>query len=338
MDASAVSDVRAAKAQRAGEGSPESLAEKTRTCGLCGGPASTFFEGPPAVLSCASCGLTALAEIPAPSEREALYQENYHGPRRGERFFAPFEGALSLLKRARMRAILKRVPGPSSILDVGCGRGDLLELFQRRGWRAVGTQISRTAAEAARSTRGVQVLVGELPELSLDGERFAVITFFHVLEHVARPDAYLETARRLLSDGGLLVVEVPNCGGIGFRWLRDRHLCFDYPHHLVFFTEKSLERLLRRCGFEVDRVSRFSLEYSPFTTLQNMLNLLPGKPNRLYKALQRNPEGARLRREPLTILHAGLACLLAPLALAASALPPAFSGGNTMRFYCRPVP
>lgn len=307
-------------------------------CSICGGAASVAIEGPPAVLSCGSCGLLALAEFPSRAEREALYQEEYHEPSAAERFPAPFERALGALKRLRVRAILKRVPGPGAILDVGCGRGDLLELFRRRGWRAVGTQISRTAAEAARSKRGVEVILGELPELPLEARCFDVVTFFHVLEHVDRPVAYLEAARRLLRDGGLLVVEVPNCGGLGFRRLGTRHLAFDHPHHLVFFTEGSLERTLASVGFEVEGVSRFSFEYSPFTTLQNLLNVLPGEPNRLYRALQRNGEGARLRKEAQTAVHAAIACALAPAAAALSLLAPVFRGGNTMRFYARPRP
>jgi hypothetical protein len=85
----------------------------------------------------------------------------------------------------------------------------------------------------------------------------------------------------------------------------------------------------------VEEVSHFSLEYSPFTTLQNLLNILPGERGRLYRALMGNEEGKRLRKAPATWVHALLACALAPAALLLSLAGLAIPIGNTIRFYCR---
>ena len=310
-------------------------ARQAATCKVCGGEASVVLAGEPQVLRCSRCGVKSLARFPDSAARAAGYQESYYRAEGGDRFLGLFERAIALLRRLRLRALLAREPGPAAVLDVGCGRGDLLELYRERGWRAAGTQVSLTAAAAARERRGVEVIVGELPELDLRPSSFQVIAFFHVLEHLDRPAEYLRKARNLLADDGLLVVEVPDCGGIGFRVLGRRHLCFDHPHHLFFFTAHSLRGLLERTGFRVEGVSRFSLEYSPFTTLQNLLNLLPGAPNRLYRSLQSNLDGRRLWRSPWTWIHGLLAAALAlpalAISLAALLLPP----GNNLRFYCR---
>jgi len=289
-------------------------------------------------VTCGSCGLSCLAEFPTREERESAYQEAYYREETGERFLGLFERIVSGFRRLRVRAVLRRVPGPGAILDVGCGRGILLALFRGRGWKALGTQLSRTAAEAAQRRYGVDVTVGELPGIPLAGETFHVATFFHVLEHLDRPEAYLRKAWDLLVPDGLLVVEVPNFASPGFRFLGTRDFCTDYPNHLVFFTPGSLARLLGSCGFRVDEVSHFSLEYSPYTTLQNLLNVLPGIPGRLYKALMGNEDGRRLRRSPVTWLHAMIGILLAAPAAALSLAGLAAPVGNTMRFYCRKVP
>ncbi len=304
-------------------------------CNVCGGDAAPALRGEPVVVLCRRCGLLSLERFPGAPARAACYQESYHREGKGDRFIAPFEWAIAGLRRLRLRSLLSRMPGPASFLDVGCGRGDLLELYRERGWRAVGTQISRTAAAAARERRGVEVLLGELPELDLAASSFQVIAFFHVLEHLDRPMEYLRRARELLTEDGLLVVEVPDCGGIGFRVLGRRHLCFDHPHHLVFFTSSSLRGILERSGFRVEGTSRFSLEYSPFTTLQDLLNLLPGQPNRLYRSLQSNRDGRRLARSPLTWLHWLLAVSLALPALAISLAANFLPVGNDLRVYCR---
>jgi SAM-dependent methyltransferase len=285
-------------------------------------------------VQCASCSVATLAAFPSRGEREASYQESYYREGSGERFLGLFERLIAGFRLLRVRSILRRVSGPGALLDVGCGRGILPALFRERGWTAMGTQLSRTAAEAARSRYGVEVLVGELPELDLPEAAFHVVTFFHVLEHLDRPEAYLRKARELLVQGGLLVVEVPNFASPGFRFLGTRNFCTDYPNHLVFFTPASLSRMLARCGFSVVGVSHFSLEYSPYTTLQNLLNLLPGEPGRLYRALMGNEEGLRLRRSPVTWLHALLACGLALPALLLSLAGLVAPVGNTLRFYC----
>jgi SAM-dependent methyltransferase len=306
-----------------------------RTCNLCGAPARVLVAGRPTILRCLECGLISLETFPPKAERDEGYQDSYYEGETGSRFLGAFERALALFKRLRLRSILRWKPGPGAVLDVGCGRGDLLELFKARGWRAVGTQVSRTAAAAARRLRGVEVLLGELPELGLKSADFDVVTFLHVLEHLDRPAQYLLAARDLLKPGGILVIEVPNCGSLGFQLLGLRNFCLDYPNHLVFFTRSALRGLLERCGFAVEKVSRFSLEYSPYTTLQNLLNVLPGKPNRLYRALRRNEEGRRLRRSPWTWLHGALGAVLAVPALLISLAALVLPGGNTMTFIAR---
>jgi len=278
-----------------------------------------------------------LKEFPGDAEREASYQDDYYEKETGGRFVAIFEGAIALLLQLRVLGILRREKGPASLLDVGCGRGNLLGAFRNRGWRTLGLQLSGTAAEAARRRWGVEVRCEELTDTDLPPGSFRVVTFYHVLEHLPRPKAYLLRARQLLEERGLLVAEVPNHGGAGFRLLRRRHLCYDYPHHLHFFTPSSLRGLFSDCGFEVESQVNFSLEYSPFTTLQNMLNLLPGEPNLLYRGLMRGAGAARLRRLPRYWLHGALALALSPLALALSSAGLVLPVGNTMCFYCRKV-
>lgn len=304
-------------------------------CRLCEGARSLLYAGSPAIARCHSCGGMSLAVFPENQAREAGYQESYYRDGTGERFFPVLEWIVYGFRWLRARSIERRAPGPGAMIDIGCGRGILPGILRKRGWRVLGTQLSRTAAEAASRRWGVDVLLGELPGMDLPPGSFDVATFFHVLEHVDRPVPYLAKAHELLADRGLLVIEVPDFDDPGFRLLRQRHFCVDYPNHLFFFTPSSLKGLVERCGFTVEGISCFSLEYSPFTTLQNLLNLLPGEPSRVYHALMSNERGRRLRRSPLTWLHMLLAVVLAVPAALISLAALVFPCGNTMRFYCR---
>jgi SAM-dependent methyltransferase len=316
---------------------------KNTRCHLCEAKdLQVSLAGPPVVLRCRACGLRFLEEFPAAGERHALYQGEYYDDRSGDRFFAPLELFVRAFRRLRARQLIRHLPParektpPNALLDVGCGRGLLLEELQARGWRVTGTQVSETARRACerRLGRG-RALAGELPDLALERGAYRAVTFYHVLEHLPRPLDYLEEAGRLLHPDGLLVIEVPDASGPGARLLRGRDFCLDYPHHLYFFTPATLKRMVERAGFEVAGVARYSLEYSPFTCLQNLLNALPGEPNRFYRSLRRNADGRRLRRSPWTWLHAALAVLLAGPAFALSLSGLFLPLGNTLRFYCR---
>ncbi|MFV2071570.1 MAG: class I SAM-dependent methyltransferase [Thermoanaerobaculales bacterium] len=311
-------------------------------CELCGLPldetAEEVHEGPPILIRCGECGLVRLKVFPDENALRDVYQKDYYDAEKGERFAVPLEWLVRAFRWQRMRSILRREPGPTSLLDIGCGRGTLVAMLAQRGWRAVGTQVSETAARAARQRLGAEVLLGDLPDLEIPDDSFRVVVFFHVLEHLDHPARFLRKSWEILEDGGLLIVEVPNYRSPGILVLGLRNLTVDYPHHLFFFSPESLRAMLRGAGFEVESESHFSLEYSPFTTLQNFLNLLPGRPNRLYASCQKNREGRRLRRQPLTWAHGLLAILLAPLAFLASLLGLILPIGNTLRIYSRKLP
>ena len=296
----------------------------------------------PELLTCPGCGLVGLRVLPSAADRKALYQEDYYDAEQGDRFLGPLERVVQLFRRLRRHDLLRFWSAdadqnlPRSFLDVGCGRGLLVDLFTAVGFVAIGTQLSETAARAARA-RGSDVRLGELRQLELPAGSFGLVVLYHVLEHVEDPLEELREVHRVLGQGGLLVVEVPSFDRPGARWLGLRDLCIDYPHHLYFFKPATVRALLAAAGFEIRGERHFSLEYSPVTTLQNLLNLLPGRPNRLLDALRHNSTGAALRRSPATALHFGLALLLAPVALLLSLLGLFLPIGNTYRVYARRV-
>ena len=64
---------------------------------------------------------------------------------------------------------------------------------------------------------------GTIEDAELDAESCEVITLWHVLEHLREPVAHLHRLARVLSDGGVLAVEVPNAGSavaerLGASW------------------------------------------------------------------------------------------------------------------------
>ncbi len=165
---------------------------------------------------------------------------------------------------------------PGRMLDVGCGSGDLLEHFAKRGWEIYGIDPSASAVAAA-AKRGAAVHQGTLRDQPWQPGSFALITFQHALEHIEEPVEALKRARTLLAPGGLLVIDVPNWACwqrrllFGSRWHP-----LELPRHLQHFSPQALERLAALLGLRVRSVgttssvpvAAYSLHYALFGRLR----------------------------------------------------------------------
>ncbi|HVR04623.1 MAG TPA: class I SAM-dependent methyltransferase [Solirubrobacteraceae bacterium] len=229
-------------------GCGESLRDETLLRGpdrLMGGP------GEFSVRACRACGLACTQPRLRPEQFADYYPQTYY-PERAERA-GRFGG---LVERARLEAIvrlgpyrpLRARPGAAgSLLDVGCGSGELALTFARHGWRVAGVEPSREAAARA-AAGGVEMHRGTLDDAPWHGPTFDAIVFNHSLEHVPDPLATLRQATALLRDGGTLAVAVPNFGCWQRRAFGNRWFQLDLPRHLQHFDAATLAGLMRRAG------------------------------------------------------------------------------------------
>jgi 2-polyprenyl-3-methyl-5-hydroxy-6-metoxy-1,4-benzoquinol methylase/glycosyltransferase involved in cell wall biosynthesis len=129
----------------------------------------------------------------------ARFEDVFRGPReRVAELVAPYVALLA---------------GHAPVLDVGCGRGELLEQLGRAGIEARGVDADAGMAERARAA-GLDVTVADAVEHleSLDPASLGAITAIHVIEHMPA-DAlarFFRVARERLRPGGLLVCETIN--------------------------------------------------------------------------------------------------------------------------------
>ena len=123
------------------------------------------------------------------------------------RFSLP-EGQL----RAHQLPLIKRFAGRHHVLDIGCGRGIVLDLLKEIGVDAEGIDIMPDAVAYCRA-KGHQVQVAEANAfLSAKTAAYDGIFCSHVIEHLDVPDAerLLELGFRAMRPGGILVVVTPN--------------------------------------------------------------------------------------------------------------------------------
>jgi O-antigen chain-terminating methyltransferase len=170
-----------------------------------------------------------------------LLEERYRGSRdeikqRLTVYRKDFEAA-----RARLG-----ISGP--VIDIGCGRGELLEVLREDGFQAVGIDQNDIQLEAARRL-GLPVLHhearGYLATLAADS--VLAVTGIHIAEHIPFPAlvSLVEEAARVLKKGGLVVFETPNP-----RNLIGGATTFHFdPTHIKPLPPEVLQILLETCGF-----------------------------------------------------------------------------------------
>lgn len=209
------------------------------------------------LVRCPTCDL--VFQDPQPDE-EVLAASYYHDPAFTRALSGPLRDVTFERARAKLALLRRalRVRRGQRVLDVGCSSGAWLAVAGDEGMRATGVEIGATTAEHARR-RGLDVRTGTLEEAlpELEAERFDLVTFWDVLEHVRDPRRELELAARLLAPGGAVAATFPNVEGwyprLTYRLLARRTGVWEYPElpvHLYDFAPSTARRLLERTGLE----------------------------------------------------------------------------------------
>ena len=141
-----------------------------------------------------------------------------------------------------------------AVVDIGCGRGDLLALLcERGGNRGFGFDPSYAGAPAGGDDRKFTISREYFDASHAAALQPSLVCCRHVLEHVEDPVAFLSQLRQMLAAAGncVLYLEVPN----GEHLLTAGGL-WDYLYeHVSHFSMRSLHAAFEAAGFEVLRMT-----------------------------------------------------------------------------------
>jgi methionine biosynthesis protein MetW len=102
------------------------------------------------------------------------------------------------------------IPRQATVLDVGCGVGELLVLLdEEKGCRCFGVDISDIAIKRLQE-RGLEGRVSTLPAIPYADETFDVVTCTETLEHVDKPKRAVAEMTRVVRTGGSIILSVPD--------------------------------------------------------------------------------------------------------------------------------
>lgn len=239
-------------------------AARCEPCEVCGSAefAPRFELNGTRVVRCRGCGLQQVNPRPDPATLRARYPESYF-----VNGYLPDVVDADRNHRARAfrrgLAELRRLRPAGRLLDVGCALGLFLNLAREAGYRCLGLEPSPMASQWAREQLGLEVITGNLWTTDLAPESFDIITVWDVLHEQPDPLALLRHIASLLTDGGVVLIKVPDVECLPFRaiaaayrltggWLR-RGVDLFYQYQLHHFSKVSLAGALRRAGLSVIR-------------------------------------------------------------------------------------
>jgi len=143
--------------------------------------------------------------------------------------------------------LIKRISRKQKILDYGSGSGVLLNFFKQKGWQTYGIETDDQTRENSIKAFDIEVFkkLSELPT-----SKFAVITLWHVLEHVHELSATLKLLHNLLSDKGKIVIALPNYDSYDRKFYKEYWAAYDVPRHLYHFNQQNIKDLMKYHSFD----------------------------------------------------------------------------------------
>jgi len=230
------------------------------------------------LVRCRNCGLIYLNPMPQKDEIAQFYPGNMFS---GESFVS--KEFSKVIYRSKFYKLTKSLPA-GKVLDIGCGGGNILSLFERKKWQAYGVEISEDGYQNAKKKSNLSIFNCELKNCRFPADFFDYVILNHVLEHLLFPIEEPKEIFRIMKPQGLLYVSVPNIDSFQFRCTRENWFHLDLPRHAYHYSPKTICELLQKKGFSIVSITFPVLDF-PMDFVQSLRFLSNNKISKFIKTL-----------------------------------------------------
>jgi SAM-dependent methyltransferase len=164
-------------------------------------------------------------------------------------------------------------------LDAGCGPLTNEDLYQDFGQKWVALDSSLESFKDDTYENNIQPVIGELTGLPAGPDKLDLVLMLDVLEHIENEKAVMFELKRVLKNGGFILISVP-----AFRCLWSFH--DEQAGHKRRYKKRELEALCREFDFEIVEGSYFnSALFLPIYIIRKILRIVPGGKHRIEISL-----------------------------------------------------
>jgi len=227
---------------------------------------------------CEDCDAIYLYPMPSVAEEKYFYLKEF------EKFMSSRSGAerdwsnAVRHKESNQDQVRRRLPflekyltPNAQLLEIGCSSGFMLDAFKAYNVNCVGVEPSGEFCEYLEKC-GYNVFedISEITDIKFD-----LIVNFFVFEHIRDPFTFLQNAYDLLSDGGVIICEIP-CANDPLTSVYDidafERFYWSVAHH-YYYTPTSISYVLDRLGYRYEIIPEQRYDIS-----NHMTWMMDGRP------------------------------------------------------------
>jgi len=221
--------------------------------------------GPKRILFCFRCGLGIGYPLLSDEELDQLYNGAEFWAQSNQKLSVKRQPVLHALAKSRWSFIISNLPkslqkkNSLALLDIGAGYGYLGLVASKASEKKINKYTAvepdrnlHSALEAAWCDCCAELDIETLSTIDQVNGKFDIVALSHVVEHVKYPLVFIAKAVSYLTEEGVLFVEVPN---------RDDLFKSSVFPHLLFFSPKSLESLLKKMSLDMITIEAWGKSY-----------------------------------------------------------------------------
>ncbi len=249
-------------------------------CEVCGRDdftviANEIREGSGRISQCKSCGLV-IQDVSWTSDGiKRYYNEEYQRTNSldaikkqsaREHFDSRLKTIQPIVERLR-----KFICADMNVLEIGSGAGELLYSIRPYVGKVIGIELNKDFVDFMNRDIGIESFAEDVNNINLGTKKFDLIISIATLDHIPNPLETLKSIGGLLSNSGIVYIELPNLDEALNLYLPEQNRkafnkFFWHKAHFFYFTRETLTRIMEKTGFNCEISCRH--EY----TFRNYLN------------------------------------------------------------------
>jgi 2-polyprenyl-3-methyl-5-hydroxy-6-metoxy-1,4-benzoquinol methylase len=136
-----------------------------------------------------------------------------------------------------------------NILDIGCSTGLFLDIAKVKGWKTYGLELNKIEFSIANEKE--HNVFNTLLEDACFNEKFNIISLWDVFEHIKDGDKTLKLMKNLLTDNGVILLQIPSSDSLTARVMQEKCNMFDGLEHVNLYGVNSLKILVENNNLQI---------------------------------------------------------------------------------------